>query len=145
MGFSQPREDLEFLQRMKVDQRFRTYYYGLYDSLRLLYRRVYNETPATVIQAEKNWSSKLDHVLDKERGALEWCEAEIIARRSRVTWLERVKADDLQDRNFWRSSLVPLPVPRLNFNIGHEDDQHQGRLSSLGVHPQDEASRSSLG
>ena len=37
---------------MKVDQRFRTYYYGLYGSLRLLYRRIYDETPVTVVQAE---------------------------------------------------------------------------------------------
>ena len=65
-----PEKISDFLQRMKVDQKFRTYYYGLYDSLRLLYRRIYDETPVTVIQAEKHWSSKLDHVLDEERGAL---------------------------------------------------------------------------
>ena len=55
----------EFLQRMKVDQKFRTYYYELYDSLRLLYRRIYDESPVMVIQAEKHWSSKLDHILKK--------------------------------------------------------------------------------
>ena len=36
-GFVNPEKISEFLQRMKVDQRFTTYYYGLYDSLRLLY------------------------------------------------------------------------------------------------------------
>ena len=78
--------------------------------MRLLYRRIYDETLVTVIQSEKHWSSKLDHVLEEERGALERCEEEILARRSRVTWLEQIKADDLQDRNLWRSGLVPLPV-----------------------------------
>ena len=82
---------------MMVDQMFRTYYYGMYDSLRLLYRRIYDESPMAVIQAEKLWSSKLDQVLDEEHGALEQCEAEILARRSRVSWLEHVKADDLQE------------------------------------------------
>ena len=66
----------------------------------------------TVIQAEKHWSSKLDHVLEEEPGALEHCEEEIIARRSRVTWLEQIKADELKDRNLWRLGLVPLPVWR---------------------------------
>ena len=58
-----------------------------------------------MVQAKKHWSSKLDHVLDEERGALEHCEVEFSARRSRVSWLEQVKANDLQDRNRWRSGL----------------------------------------
>ena len=85
-GLVNPEKIDEFLHRMKVDQKFRTYYYGLYNSLQLLYRRVYDESLVTVIQAEKHWSSKLDHhVLKKEQGALEWWEEEITARRSRVT------------------------------------------------------------
>ena len=53
----------------------------------------------TVIQAEKYWSNKLDHVLKEEGGALEHCEEEITARRSSVAWLEQIKADELEDRN----------------------------------------------
>ena len=52
----------------------------------------------------------MNHILEEERGALEWCEEEITARRARVAWLEKVKADYLQDRNLWRSGLDPLPV-----------------------------------
>ena len=59
-------------------------YYGLYDSLRLLYRRIYDESLVIVIQAEKNWSSKLDYVLKEELGALEHCEERSAARRARV-------------------------------------------------------------
>ena len=77
MGFGEPAKISEFLQRMKVNQKFRSYYYRLYD-----------KSPGTVIQAEKHWSSKLDHVLEEERGALECCEEEITARRARVAWLE---------------------------------------------------------
>ena len=46
-----PNRISEFRHRMKIDQKFRTYYYGLYDSLRLLYRRIYDESSVMVIQA----------------------------------------------------------------------------------------------
>ena len=36
----------------------------------------------------------------------------IVARRSRVAWLEKIKGDELNNRNLWRSGLVPLPVWR---------------------------------
>ena len=36
----------------------------------------------------------------------------ITARKARVAWLEQIKADELIDRNLWRSGLVPLPVWR---------------------------------
>ena len=72
-----PEKISEFLLRIKVDKIFSSYYFGLYDSLRLLYRRIYDEFSGIVIQAEKHWSSKLDHVLDEEQGALERCEKEI--------------------------------------------------------------------
>ena len=64
----------EFLHKMKVDKVFRYYYHdGLYDSISLLYRRIYDESLLIVIQAEKHWKTKHD------RGALEQCEEEIIA------------------------------------------------------------------
>ena len=74
----------EFLQRMNVEQRFRSFYYKLYDSLRLLYRRIYDESHVRVIQAETHWLSKLDHFLEEEQGVLERCEEEITDRRARV-------------------------------------------------------------
>ena len=83
--------------------------------MRLLYRRIYDAAQVDVVQAEKHWSCKIDHVLDKERGALERCEVEGSARRSRVLWFEQVKADNLQDRNHWRTWLDPLPVWKKKF------------------------------
>ena len=49
-------------------------------------------------------------MLEEEQGDLEQCVEEIIARRARVTWLEHIKADELNDRNLWRSGSVLLPV-----------------------------------
>ena len=40
---------------------------------------------------------------------MEQCEEESIVRRARVTWLEQDKADELGDRNQWRTGLLPLP------------------------------------
>ena len=63
---SNPERIAEFLHRMKVNQKIRTYYYRLYDFVQLLYRRIYDESPVKVIQTKKHWSSKLDHVLEEE-------------------------------------------------------------------------------
>ena len=96
-GLVNPEKISEFLHRMKVDKIFRSYYYGLYDSLRLLYRRIYDESSVIVIQAEKHWTTKLDHVLKEQPGPLECCEEEITARRARASWLDQIKADELND------------------------------------------------
>ena len=42
-----PERIAEFLHRMNVDQKIRTYYCRLYDSVQLLYRRIYDESPVT--------------------------------------------------------------------------------------------------
>ena len=63
-----------------------------------------------VIKAEKHWTTQLDCIQEEERGALKLCEEEIVARRARVTWWEQIITDELNDRNLWRSGLVPLPV-----------------------------------
>ena len=51
----------------------------------------------------------MEIALDEERSALDRCEAEIVVRRSRVAWLEKVQADDLGDRYMWRRGLEALP------------------------------------
>ena len=59
---------------MKDDQKFQSYYHGLYDSLQLLYKQIFDRPSLVVIQAEKKLASKIDHILEEERGALEQCE-----------------------------------------------------------------------
>ena len=59
-GLVNPEKISDFLHRMKVDKIFRSHYYGLYDSLRLLYRRTYDKSLVIVIQAAKHWSSIRD-------------------------------------------------------------------------------------
>ena len=63
-GLVNPETISEFLHRMKVDQKFRSYYYSLFDFLKMLYRKIYSLV--IVIQADMHWSSKLDHVLEEK-------------------------------------------------------------------------------
>ena len=99
----------EFLTRMKIDSRFRTYYNSVYDAIRLLHKRIFDVSSDVIVESERIWRSKLEIALDEERGALDRLEVEIIVRRSRVAWLEQVQADNLGDRYHWRRGLEPLP------------------------------------
>ena len=105
-GLVNPERISKFLHRMKIDSIFRTYYHGLYDFIRLLYKRIFEKHSPIVIQSEKQWSYRIDYVLEEEQGALERCEEESIIRRSRIAWLEKMKADELCDGNLWRTKLV---------------------------------------
>ena len=48
--------------------------------------------------------------MDEECRTLERCEDKIVVRQARVAYLEQVKADNLGDRNLWRSGLPALPI-----------------------------------
>ena len=103
-----PEKISDFFNRMKTDARFRNYYLTVYDALRILHRRIFDEPSDIIVQSDEHWSSKLEVVLEEERRALERCQEEIISRQSRLSWLEQVQADELRDRYHWRQGLVPL-------------------------------------
>ena len=107
-----PEKIEQFFQRMISDLFFRNYYFGFYDSLRLLHLGIFDRPAIVVFEVEKKWSSKIDNVLEEERKALERCEEEIIIRRARVEHLERIKSDDQGDRTLWRKKIPALPVWR---------------------------------
>ena len=104
-----PEKISDFFNRMKTDARFRNYYLTVYDALRILHKRIFDEPPDIIVQSDEHWISKLEIALKEERRALERCQVEIVARQSRVSWLEQVQADDLGDRYHWRQGLDPLP------------------------------------
>ena len=104
-----PEKISEFFNRMKTNFRFRNYYLSVYDALRILHKRIFDEPSDVAVQSEEHWSSKLEIALEEERGALERCQLEIVVRQSRVSWLEQVQADDLGDRYHWRQGLEALP------------------------------------
>ena len=61
----------EFLKRMISNLFFRNYYFGIYNSLRLLHLSIFYCPAIGVSKAEKKWSSKLDNVLEEEQRTLE--------------------------------------------------------------------------
>ena len=70
-------------------------------------------------------------MLDQECGALERCEEEIIARRARVTQLEKVRANNLGDRNQWRTGLPSLPTWKQKGKI-HAAKRQGSKLAPSG-------------
>ena len=130
-----PEKIIKFLERMQEDMPFRSYYHRIYDALRLLHKRIYNQVSLLVVEAEKKWSSKLDQVLDQERGALEKCEEEIFARRARVNHLEKVKAANLGDMNQWRKGLPSLQTWK------QKGKTHAGKRQGSKLAPSDEKKR----
>ena len=63
-GLLNPEKIEQFFQRMILDLFFRNYYFGLYDSLRLLHLRIFDWPAIIFSEAEKKWSSKIDNVLE---------------------------------------------------------------------------------
>ena len=108
MESCEPGENIEFLNRMKTDSRFRAYYHSVYDAVRLLHKRIFDVSSEVIVESERKWRSKLEIAQDEEHEALERCEVEIVVRQSRVAWLEQVQADDLRDRYHWRKGLEAL-------------------------------------
>ena len=47
---------------------------------------------------------------------MERYQEEIVVRRSRVAWLEKVKAGKLADQNLWRTGLESLPIWKMKGN-----------------------------
>ena len=76
--------------------------------MRLLYKRIFNVSSAVVVESEKKCVTKLEIALDEERGTLDRCEAEIVVRRSRVAWLEKVQGDELGDSIFGDMDWKPF-------------------------------------
>ena len=87
-GLVNPEKKELILERMNSNLFLRNYYFGLYDSLRLLHLKIFDRPAIIVSIVEKKWSSKIDNVLNEERRTLERCEEEIIVRRAQVEHLE---------------------------------------------------------
>ena len=90
-GLVNPEKISEFLNRMKIDSRFRLYYHSVYDAVRLLHKKIFDFSSEVIVESERKWSLKLEIALNEERDALEKWEAEIVVRQSRVAWLDKLR------------------------------------------------------
>ena len=73
-----------FLDRMATDPKWQISFRGVYDSLRLLYLRLFNEEARTVEMMELQLKHRIELMLAEERICLERHEQELAVHRARV-------------------------------------------------------------
>ena len=100
-----------FFTRMIRNSGFRIFYKCLYDALRLMFLRIFNEPAPVVNQLEKELNEGVEKVYQEEKNALEKVEIEVVIRRERVAYMEEVREDwKLKERSRWREGIPQLPV-----------------------------------
>ena len=83
---------------------------GIYDSLRLLFLRLFNKETRTVELMKLQLKHRVELLLKEERVCLERHQKELAVRRSRILYLESVTAEpEFAEPTQWRSKLPPLP------------------------------------
>ena len=88
-----PEKISSFLDRLAADPKWQISFCGVYDSLRLLYLRLFNEEARTVELMELQLKHRVELLLAEERLCLERHEKEIAVRKSQVLYLQSVTAD----------------------------------------------------
>ena len=79
---------------------------GIYNSLQLLYLRLYNNDVRTVELMELQLKHRVELLLEEERICLEQHEKELAVQRSRVLYLEAVMVEpEFAEHAQWSSKL----------------------------------------
>ena len=78
-----------FLDRMAIDPTWQIAFRGVYDSLRLLYLRLFNEEARTVEMMELQLKHRIELILAEKRMCLERHEQELAVRRALVLYFLR--------------------------------------------------------
>ena len=100
-----------FLDRLATDPKWQISFRGLYDSLRLLYLRLFTEEARVVELMELQLKHRVELMLAEERICLERHKQELAVRKARVLYLESVTSEEseFQERTQWREKLPSLP------------------------------------
>ena len=88
-----PEKILSFLDRLADDPKWQITFRGLYDSLRLLYLRLFNEEARVVALMELQLKHRVELMLSEERICLERHEQEFAVRKAHVMYLESVSVE----------------------------------------------------
>ena len=105
-----PEKISSFLARLGTDPKWQILFSGVYDSLRLLYLRLFNEEARTVELMELQLKHRVELLLAEERLCLERHQKALAVRKSRVLYLESVNADsEFTEQTQWRSKMPSLP------------------------------------
>ena len=83
----------------------------MYDCLRLLYLRLFNEEARVIEMMESQFTHRIEMMLVEERVCLERHKEELAVRQAWVFYLEPITSEDaaFQERTNWRKNLPSLP------------------------------------
>ena len=88
-----PRDLVKFFVRMERNVGFQQFYGGLYDAMRLCYRRIMDKKAPVVEITEKRLKLAVLQSLEEESEGLRKCEEELRVRRMRVDRLTKLSED----------------------------------------------------
>ena len=117
-----------FFIRMIRNSGFRIFYKGIYDALRLMFLRIFNEPAPVVVRLDEELNDGVEKTYVEEKNALDRCESETAIRRDRVAWMEEVRTDwNLKERTRWREGLPQLPVWKRRTKPGTKRSRSRSR------------------
>ena len=105
-----PEQISQFLDRLAAEPKLQISLCKIYDSLCLLFLRLYNKEKRTLELMELQLKHRVELLLEEERICLEQHEKDLAVRRSRVFYLGSVKVEpEFAECTQWRSKLPSLP------------------------------------
>ena len=78
---------------MRREGGFQRFYSNLYDGMRLLYRRIFDEKVVNIEYVEKALNQAVSFSFSEESSMLKKIELEAIVRRKHVDWLTGLSSD----------------------------------------------------
>jgi len=99
-----------FFDRMSRDVGFQNHYSNLYDGLRLMFMRLFDEEAPRIQKIEDVLNRAVLNSLEQEKAGLDRIEAEAEIRRQRVQGLDKLTRDwSFLERNKWAEEVPVLP------------------------------------
>ena len=97
----------KFFARMRVDEGFRKFYQNIFDLLRLVHMRIFDEKAPVVKQVDKALNGAVLLSLASEEQGREAALEQLRMRDERISWLKALTKDwEMKERTRWRD-LVP--------------------------------------
>ena len=109
-GRMNPLELRKFFERMRREVGFQWFYSSLYDGMRLIYRRNFDEKVTDIKYVENVLNQAVKLSFSEETSRLKMVELEAMVRRKSVTWLTGLFSDwEFEERMKWREDVLRLP------------------------------------
>ena len=106
-----PKEITPFLNRSKTDKLWQFYFRGLYDSIRLLFRRIFHCLAPEVKIMENQLNERDETLIKEDRDAFRRIKIKVEVRRKKVAVLEDIQVSgEFNEHTQWITKMPPLPA-----------------------------------